>query len=74
MLPNIGRHIVKLIEGDLDPDLAKAWRWRPGGNALKSQRAAEAQDLADLPGWRGEKGDKAELQETFSGLSVKSHL
>jgi sarcosine oxidase/L-pipecolate oxidase len=44
LLPNIGKHVVELIEGTLAEDLAYAWRWRPGvGDALKSRRAA--------PGW-----------------------
>ncbi|KAF2445074.1 fructosyl peptide oxidase [Karstenula rhodostoma CBS 690.94] len=51
LLPNIGKHVVELIENDLAGDLASAWRWRPGGDALKSRRAAPAKDLADMPGW-----------------------
>lgn len=52
LLPNIGKHVVELLEGTLDEDFAQAWRWRPGsGNARKSTRAAEARDLADMPGW-----------------------
>ena len=52
LLPNIGRHVVELLEGRLADDLARAWRWRPGlGDALKSRRAAPAKDLADMPGW-----------------------
>lgn len=58
LLPNIGKHVVELIEGNLSDDLAHAWRWRPGGDALRSVRGAAAKDLADMPGWRhdGEKG------------------
>lgn len=52
LLPNIGKHVVELIEGALSSDLADAWRWRPGGDALKSRRGAPAKDLADMPGWR----------------------
>ncbi|KAF2184602.1 fructosyl peptide oxidase [Zopfia rhizophila CBS 207.26] len=51
LLPNIGKHVVELIEGNLAQDLADAWRWRPGGDALKSRRKAPAKDLADMPGW-----------------------
>ncbi|KAH6980774.1 fructosyl amino acid oxidase [Ilyonectria sp. MPI-CAGE-AT-0026] len=51
-LPNIGKHVVELIEGSLSQDLADAWRWRPGGDALKSRRGAPAKDLADMPGWK----------------------
>ncbi|KAL2867716.1 NAD(P)/FAD-dependent oxidoreductase [Aspergillus lucknowensis] len=53
ILPNIGKHVVELMEGSLATELAHAWRWRPGiGDALKSRRAAPAKDLADLPGWK----------------------
>ncbi|KAK7756496.1 hypothetical protein SLS62_001330 [Diatrype stigma] len=51
LLPNIGKHVVELLEGNLAEDLTRAWRWRPGGDALKSRRAAPAKDLADMPGW-----------------------
>ncbi|KAF2651314.1 FAD dependent oxidoreductase [Lophiostoma macrostomum CBS 122681] len=51
LLPSIGKHVVELIEGNLAPDLAHAWRWRPGGDALKSRRKAHAKDLANMPGW-----------------------
>ena len=52
LLPNIGKHVVELIEGSLSDELAYEWRWRPGGDALKSRRGAPAKDLADMPGWR----------------------
>ncbi|OOQ91537.1 hypothetical protein PEBR_08499 [Penicillium brasilianum] len=52
LLPNIGKHIVELLEGSLSEDLAREWRWRPGGDALKSRRAAPAKDLTDMPGWK----------------------
>lgn len=52
MLPNIGKHIVELMEGTLQQDLLDYWKWRPGGDALKSIRAAPAKDLADMPGWK----------------------
>ncbi|KAJ4181901.1 hypothetical protein NW759_017163 [Fusarium solani] len=52
LLPNIGKHVVELLEGTLPQQLAESWRWRPGGDALKSRRAAPAKDLADMPGWK----------------------
>ncbi|KAB5578063.1 fructosyl peptide oxidase [Coniochaeta sp. 2T2.1] len=52
ILPNVGKHVVELIEGKLPEDMAHQWRWRPGGDALKSRRAAPPKDLADMPGWR----------------------
>ncbi|KAI1653997.1 fructosyl peptide oxidase [Daldinia decipiens] len=51
LLPIIGKHVVELVENNLAEDLAHAWRWRLGGDALKSRRGAPAKDLADMPGW-----------------------
>ncbi|KAI2477253.1 Fructosyl peptide oxidase [Pyrenophora tritici-repentis] len=60
LLPNIGKHVVELLEGTLAEDLAHAWRWRPGtGDALKSRRGAPAKDLADMPGWQHDEDDAA---------------
>lgn len=74
LLPNIGLHIVELLEGTLSKELQHAWRWRPGGDALKSRRASHAKDLADMPGWRhGEPGDEA-VVDSIAGLSLKAHL
>lgn len=52
ILPNVGKHVVEMVEGRLPEDMAEAWRWGRGGDARKSTRAAPPQDLADLPGWR----------------------
>ncbi|KAJ5669792.1 hypothetical protein N7462_010862 [Penicillium macrosclerotiorum] len=52
ILPNIGKHVVELIEGSLAPDLADSWKWRPGGDALKSRRGGVPKDLADMQGWK----------------------
>ncbi|KPM42519.1 hypothetical protein AK830_g4028 [Neonectria ditissima] len=52
LLPNIGKYVVELIEGTLQQDFVESWRWRPGGDARKSRRAAPAEDLADMPGWK----------------------
>ncbi|KAI1377078.1 fructosyl amino acid oxidase [Hypoxylon crocopeplum] len=61
LLPIIGKHVVELIEGNLAEDLAHAWRWRPGGDALKSRRAAAAKDLADMPGWNHDTSSSSKL-------------
>ena len=62
LLPNIGKHVIELIEGTLAEDLTQAWRWRPGtGDALKSRRAAPAKDLADVPGWKHDEATQAKL-------------
>lgn len=61
LLPNIGKHVVKLLEDNLSEDLKHAWRWRPGiGDPLKSRREARAKDLADMPGWRRDEGSDME--------------
>jgi sarcosine oxidase/L-pipecolate oxidase len=62
LLPNIGKHVVELLEGTLANDLAQAWRWRPGtGDALKSRREGHAKDLADMPGWEHDETARAKL-------------
>ncbi|CAO2647804.1 Nn.00g087260.m01.CDS01 [Neocucurbitaria sp. VM-36] len=62
LLPNIGKHVVELIEGTLAEDLAHAWRWRPGiGDALQSRRSAPAKDLANMPGWQHDEAPRARL-------------
>lgn len=64
LLPNIGKHIVELIEGTLSEELTHAWRWRPGGDALKSRRAAPAKDLADMPGWNHDPKSDCHIDHT----------
>ncbi|PVI01887.1 FAD dependent oxidoreductase [Periconia macrospinosa] len=54
LLPSIGKHVVELLEGNLAEDLMHAWRWRPGGDALKSRRSAPAKDLSEFPGWKND--------------------
>ncbi|KAI1767953.1 fructosyl amino acid oxidase [Hypoxylon sp. FL1150] len=61
LLPVIGKHVVELLEGNLADDLAHAWRWRSGGDALKSRRSAPAKDLADMPGWCHDEDSEAKL-------------
>jgi hypothetical protein len=73
LLPNIGIHIVELIEGRLPDDLSYAWRWRPGGDALKSRRAAPAKDLADMPGWQHE-GPVSQPEEPSAAQAITASL
>ncbi|KAL5120643.1 hypothetical protein ACEQ8H_001391 [Pleosporales sp. CAS-2024a] len=62
LLPNIGKHVVELLEERLADDLTYAWRWRPGsGDALKSRRDAPAKDLGDMPGWKHDEVARAKL-------------
>ncbi|WVR04150.1 hypothetical protein IAU60_001149 [Kwoniella sp. DSM 27419] len=73
LLPNIGKHVVELIEDRLPEDLAHSWRWRPGcGDPLKSRREAPAKDLSDMPGWRHDgKEDHVPITVRLANLSVK---
>jgi sarcosine oxidase/L-pipecolate oxidase len=77
LLPNIGKHIVELIEGTLSEELANAWRWRPGGDALKSRRAAPAKDLADMPGWNHDQDNDSRvdsLAKSLDSVRIRSQL
>lgn len=52
-LPVVGRYVVDMMEGHLDPELADKWKWRPG--ATMNQPTAcplPLVDLNDLPGWK----------------------
>ncbi|KAJ5578531.1 uncharacterized protein N7459_007495 [Penicillium hispanicum] len=53
-LPVLGRYIVEMIEGTLDPQIAQKWKWRPGvkpGDYSTIPHQEKAQDLNDMPGW-----------------------
>lgn len=78
LLPNIGKHVVELLEGSLSQELAEAWRWRPGGDALRSRRAAPAKDLADMPGWCHDGAVTAdgveEVSQSMAEVNLKAQL
>lgn len=53
-MPVLGKYIVDMLEGRLDPAIAKHWRWRP--EVKKDPAAVEPHpnpllDLNDIPGW-----------------------
>lgn len=56
--PVIGKYVVKLLEGTLEPEHVETWKWRPGGDAVKSTRPGYPSDLADLSGWRHDGASK----------------
>ncbi|KAH8197595.1 hypothetical protein TruAng_008227 [Truncatella angustata] len=68
ILPNVGKHVVELIEGRLPEEMACQWKWRPGGDALKSRRAAPPKDLADMPGWKHD--PKFSLEADYEGFDA----
>jgi hypothetical protein len=74
------------MEGSLGGDMLDAWKWRPGGDALKSKRGAAAVDLADVPGWKhdydpssgqtqtgqGTPEDIKDLADNFAAVAVEA--
>ncbi|KAK2806203.1 hypothetical protein FQN50_005926 [Emmonsiellopsis sp. PD_5] len=55
-LPVLGRYIVDMLEGKLDPATAHSWRWRPGQEEAKNLAHLDpVLELEDLNGWKGRK-------------------
>ncbi|KAL4754146.1 hypothetical protein BDW72DRAFT_200896 [Aspergillus terricola var. indicus] len=53
-LPVLGKYIVEMMEGTLDPEIAKKWRWRPGlelSDYTTNPHPEKPEDLNDMPGW-----------------------
>ncbi|EXJ96293.1 hypothetical protein A1O1_01419 [Capronia coronata CBS 617.96] len=63
-LPNIGKYIVDMVEGRLDPELQSLWAWRFGSDPPAStveRHPFPERDLGELDGWNGGKPDRALL-------------
>ncbi|EXJ94141.1 hypothetical protein A1O1_02534 [Capronia coronata CBS 617.96] len=53
-MPVLGRYIADMLEGKLEPEIAKAWAWRPGQQAGTNLAHLDPEtELADLSGWLG---------------------
>ncbi|KAJ5948266.1 hypothetical protein N7466_001281, partial [Penicillium verhagenii] len=53
-LPVLGQYIVEMMEGTLDPEIAKKWKWRPGvtaGDYSTIPHQETSKDLNDMSGW-----------------------
>ncbi|KAL5343175.1 FAD dependent oxidoreductase [Aspergillus crustosus] len=53
-LPVLGKYIVEMMEGTLDPEIAKKWKWRPGtqlADYSTNPHPENPEDLNDMPGW-----------------------
>ena len=50
-LPVIGKYIVDLMEGALDADIARKWRWRPGVSSALNAHPLPTIDLSSILGW-----------------------
>lgn len=62
-LPVIGKYIVQMLEGNLEPEIQQKWKWRPG--AILEQGEANPHpnpllDLNTLPEWSAQ-ASKAKL-------------
>ncbi|GME28212.1 fructosyl amino acid oxidase [Neofusicoccum parvum] len=54
-LPVMGKYVADFLEGKLDPEIAKNWRWR-AGEKLEGKNLAHMdpeRELNDMTGWRG---------------------
>ncbi|KAL2845269.1 FAD dependent oxidoreductase [Aspergillus pseudoustus] len=53
-LPVLGKYIVQMMEGRLDPEVAEKWKWRPGTKLADYEtnpHPETPEDLNDMPGW-----------------------
>lgn len=50
-LPVIGRYIVDMMEGTLDAEIARKWRWRPGASSALNAHPLPTIDLSSVRGW-----------------------
>lgn len=53
-LPVLGKYIVEMMEGTLDPEIGQKWRWRPGAQLSDystNPHPESPEDLNDMPGW-----------------------
>lgn len=53
-LPVIGKYIVDMLEGKLDPETERKWRWRPGAKLEQEEANPHPNPLLDLntlPEW-----------------------
>lgn len=56
-LPVLGKYIVEMMEGKLDAETTRKWRWRPGvvpADHTTNPHQEEPTDLNSLPGWKKE--------------------
>ena len=53
-MPILGKYIADMLEGVLEPEIVKAWAWRPGQEEGKNLAHTDPEvELADLSGWQG---------------------
>ncbi|KAF2720170.1 sarcosine oxidase [Polychaeton citri CBS 116435] len=55
-MPIIGKYVVAMLEGNLDPEYAELWKWRFGATPPKTgvePHPWPQRDLGELDGWKG---------------------
>ncbi|KAI9846608.1 MAG: hypothetical protein M1837_003849 [Sclerophora amabilis] len=61
-MPILGKYISDMLEGNLDPEMARVWAWRPGqvSNLKNLAHLDPEMELRDLTGWMGRRKREAE--------------
>lgn len=54
-LPVVGKYVADMLEGTLDPEIARQWKWRAGQKVMTKNLAHmdPELELRDLTGWKG---------------------
>jgi sarcosine oxidase/L-pipecolate oxidase len=54
-LPVVGKYVADMLEGKLDPEIARQWKWRAGQKVTAKNLAHMDPELKlkDLTGWKG---------------------
>jgi sarcosine oxidase/L-pipecolate oxidase len=53
MMPVVGKYVVQSIEGVLEEEARKSWRWRPGAKMQHANpHPASLLELSEMPGWK----------------------
>ena len=47
-LPTIGKYVVQMVEGDLDPELAKSWAWDRDNNGSAHEGLFPRREMKDV--------------------------
>ncbi|KAL2406608.1 L-pipecolate oxidase [Exophiala dermatitidis] len=63
-MPVLGKYIADLLEGTLEPDIARAWRWRPNQKMGTNLAHMDPEmELRDLSGWHGRRRNGPQKRE-----------
>ena len=69
-MPILGKYIADMLEGTLEDDIARAWKWRPGQEAGTNLAHSDPEvELGTLTGWQG---GRRRREEQLEGLLAKT--